>query len=80
MMETLADELENSGNLRVNAINPGATRTQMRSYAYPAEDPMTVAPPEAIQPLYNFLMGPDSQSVNGQSIDAQSELSPKDLG
>lgn len=78
MMQTLADEYSNSGNLRVNCINPGATRTQMRAYAYPGEDPRTIASPEEIQPLYLYLMGPDSQGVTGESIDAQGEGAPAD--
>lgn len=32
---------------RVNAVNPGPTRTRMRAEYDPSEDPMTVKPPEA---------------------------------
>lgn len=71
MMQLLADELENISNIRVNAINPGATRTNMRAHAYPAEDPSTLKTPEDIMPLYLYLMGEDSLKVNGQSLDAQ---------
>lgn len=71
MMEVLADELEEAFNIRVNAINPGATRTQMRAKAYPAEDPNTLKTPAEILPTYLYLMGKDSEGVNGQSIDAQ---------
>lgn len=71
MMQLLADELENISNIRVNAINPGATRTSMRAFAYPAEDPNTLKTPADIMPLYLYLMGDDSLDVNGQSIDAQ---------
>lgn len=71
MMQLMADELENVTNIRVNAINPGATRTNMRAFAYPAEDPNTLKTPEEIMPLYLYLMGNDSLSVNGESIDAQ---------
>ena len=71
MMQTLADELKDTSNVKVNCINPGATRTQMRASAYPAEEPASVCPPEAIMPLYNFLMGADSAGVTGQSLDAQ---------
>ncbi|MGB0942272.1 MAG: YciK family oxidoreductase [Marinomonas sp.] len=71
MMQLLAEELENTTEIRVNAINPGATSTTMRSRAYPAEDPNTIASPEDIMPLYLYLMGDDSKDVNGQSIDAQ---------
>lgn len=68
--QVLADELEGS-NIRVNAINPGATRTKMRATAFPAEDKYTLKTPEQIAPLYLYLMGKDSETINGQSIDAQ---------
>lgn len=71
MMQTLADELENTSSIRVNCINPGATRTSMRSSAYPAEEPATVCPPEDIMGLYTYLMGKDSLEVSGESLDAQ---------
>ncbi|MEH6470755.1 MAG: YciK family oxidoreductase [Halopseudomonas sp.] len=71
LMQVLADELENTSNIRVNAINPGATRTNMRATAYPGENPNQLATPEQIMPTYLFLMGPDSKGTNGQSIDAQ---------
>ncbi|MCO7223860.1 YciK family oxidoreductase [Pleionea sp. CnH1-48] len=67
--QVLADELEKS-NIRVNTINPGATRTKMRAKAYPVEDPMTVKTPAEIMPLYLYLMGADSAEVHGQRIDA----------
>jgi NAD(P)-dependent dehydrogenase (short-subunit alcohol dehydrogenase family) len=71
LMQTLADEISNVSNIRSNCINPGATRTQMRADAYPAENPGTLKTPEDIMPLYLYLMGPDSIDINGQSLDAQ---------
>lgn len=71
MAQTLADELENTSTVRVNCINPGATRTTMRAAAYPAEEPATVCPPAHIMWLYTYLMGKDSIGVSGQSLDAQ---------
>lgn len=71
MMQTLADETRNTSAIKVNCINPGATRTRMRANAYPGEDPATVCPPEAILGLYFYLMGKDSAGVTGQSLDAQ---------
>lgn len=68
--QVLADELEDS-NIRVNSINPGATRTKMRATAFPAEDASRLASPAELSNLYLYLMGADSQSVHGQSIDAQ---------
>ena len=69
MMQILADELENT--IRINSINPGATRTAMRAMAYPAEDPMILPTPDAIMPLYLYLMGADSHAVHGQALNAQ---------
>ncbi|WP_271273373.1 YciK family oxidoreductase [Aliamphritea hakodatensis] len=71
MMQILADELESVTNIRVNCINPGATRTNMRANAYPAENPSTVAAPADIMPVYLYLFGDDSLTIKGQSLDAQ---------
>lgn len=70
MMQVIADEYENS-NLRVNAINPGATKTNMRASAYPAEDKDKLATPADIMPLYVYLMSDDSLTENGKTIKAQ---------
>lgn len=70
MMQVLADELESS-SVRVNCINPGATRTAMRATAYPAEDPNRLKTAAELMPTYLYLMGPDSQQVHGQSLNAQ---------
>lgn len=71
LMEVLADELENTSPIRVNCINPGATRTQMRVTAYPGEPPQTNPAPAEIMPVYLYLMGGDSKEINAQSLNAQ---------
>ena len=71
LSQVLAQELENTSNIRVNTINPGGTRTSMRAQAYPGEDPQTRKTPEEIMPVYLYLLGPDSKDVNGLSLDAQ---------
>ncbi|WP_221801231.1 YciK family oxidoreductase [Oceanobacter mangrovi] len=73
LMQVLSQELENTSRIRVNCINPGATRTSMRAAAYPAENPAHVTPAEDLMPLYLYLMSPSSVGVNGQSLDAQGE-------
>ena len=78
LMQILADELETNTKIRVNSINPGATRTSMRATAYPGEDIKTVTPPQAIMPLYLYLMGSDSSEVKGQTMDAQKSYSSKE--
>lgn len=70
-VQVLADEVDNQYAIRVNTLNPGATRTQMRRGAFPGEDPETLRTPDDIMPTYLWLMGPDSQGVNGEQVDAQ---------
>jgi NAD(P)-dependent dehydrogenase (short-subunit alcohol dehydrogenase family) len=72
LMETLADELVNTSQIRVNCINPGATRTRMRALAYPAENPEILKTPDDIMPIYLYLMGDQSRAITGRSFDAQS--------
>jgi NAD(P)-dependent dehydrogenase (short-subunit alcohol dehydrogenase family) len=69
--QVMAEELVNKPNIRVNAVNPGATRTAMRAAAYPAEDPARLKTPEDILGVYLYLLGPDSRGVTGRSFDAQ---------
>ena len=71
LMQVLADEVDGITNVRANSVNPGATRTDMRAQAYPGENPVNNPLPEAIVPVYLYLMGPDSKGVNGQAFDAQ---------
>ena len=70
LSQVLADEHRQS-NLRVNCINPGATRTNMRLEAFPGEDRDALKRPEDILPTYLYLLGPDSRDMTGQSLDAQ---------
>lgn len=70
-MQVLADELENTSRVRVNSLNPGATNTAMRRTAYPAEAPTTNPSPEAIMPLYLYLMSDDSAGRTGEAFNAQ---------
>ncbi|MDH5620024.1 MAG: YciK family oxidoreductase [Gammaproteobacteria bacterium] len=70
LSQVLADE-HRHGKLRSNCINPGATRTNMRLAAYPAEDRDLLKRPEEILAPYVYLLGPDSKGVTGESFDAQ---------
>jgi NAD(P)-dependent dehydrogenase (short-subunit alcohol dehydrogenase family) len=47
MARSWADETKNYP-LRVNCVDPGATRTAMRAQAVPGEDPMTLPHPSEI--------------------------------
>ena len=70
MAQILADEHRES-SMRVNYINPGATRTGMRLAAYPGEDRDLLKTPEEILATYIYLLGADSTGVNGERFDAQ---------
>jgi NAD(P)-dependent dehydrogenase (short-subunit alcohol dehydrogenase family) len=71
LSQILASELENISQVRVNALNPGPARTQMRLQAYPSENPETVPLPETLVNPYLALLGPASRGVTGRSFDAQ---------
>ena len=64
----LAEELENTSKIRVNIINPGATRTTMRAAAYPTEDPRDLKTPADLVPLYLYLMGPEGSAEHGRTF------------
>ncbi len=70
LSQVLADEHRHT-SLRSNCINPGATRTNMRLAAYPAEDRDALKRPEEILAPYIYLLGPDSNGITGESFDAQ---------
>ena len=69
LTQAWADELEAEG-IRVNAVNPGGTRTQMRAAGYPQEDPLTLPTPEEITPVFVWLARADTQ-ITGESVDAR---------
>lgn len=71
LMQVLQLELENTSNIRVNSVNPGATATKMRNQAFPAENPETLPSPEDIMPVYLYLLGPDSREIKGQQLNAR---------
>lgn len=70
LSQVLADE-HRQGKLRVNCINPGATRTGMRLEAFPGEDRDKLKRPEEVLAPYLFLLGPASKGITGESLDAQ---------
>ena len=71
LMQTIAEELENTTSIRVNSLNPGGTRTNMRRDAYPAENPETVQTAESLMPIYLYLMSAEAQNIHGQALNAR---------
>jgi NAD(P)-dependent dehydrogenase (short-subunit alcohol dehydrogenase family) len=64
-------ELETFPNLRINAVVPGAVQCPQRKKSHPGEVHERLPKPEAIMPLYLYLMGHDSTGVSGQVFEAQ---------
>lgn len=58
MVTCWAAETEQTA-MRINLLDPGATRTQMRADAFPGEDPETLKVPDAIAGLFVDLCMPD---------------------
>jgi NAD(P)-dependent dehydrogenase (short-subunit alcohol dehydrogenase family) len=71
--QVLAAELGASG-VRVNSVNPGATRTDMRAHAYPDEDPGTLPTPEDIAEIFVHLASDASRDITGQAFEARDYL------
>ncbi len=70
LTQILAAELEERG-IRVNAVDPGGMRTDMRAAAYPEEDPMTRITPEDNTAVFLYLASDESKGVTGERFKAQ---------
>lgn len=75
LTQVLADEVKEFG-IRVNSVNPGPTRTEMRAEAYPEEDPLTLPTPEQITPIFVHLASAHSENLTGQMLEAQDWSEP----
>ena len=70
LTQILAAELQESG-VRVNAVDPGGMRTDMRAAAYPDEDPQTKITPEENTAVFLYLASDESEGVTGERFKAQ---------
>lgn len=70
LAQTLAEEVEKA-SVSVNVVNPGATHTNMRAQAYPAEDKTAIAQPEDVLGPFMYFLCETDRSVTGHSVDAQ---------
>ena len=58
-MKIWAEELENTSNIRVNSLDPGAVRTSLRRRSHPGENQETLASPQSITGAYLKLLSMD---------------------
>lgn len=70
LAEVLAEELS-AARIRVNSIDPGPTRTQLRAQAYPAELPQTSGTPASLIPAYVYLLSAASRGYTGCKLHAR---------
>lgn len=57
--------------IRVNAVNPGGMRTEMREDAYPAEDPESVPAPAEVVDVFLWLASEAAAGVTGKRFEAR---------
>ena len=70
LTQILAAELAER-SIRVNAVDPGGMRTDMRAAAYPEEDPQTRITPEENTAVFLYLASDESREVTGERFKAQ---------
>jgi NAD(P)-dependent dehydrogenase (short-subunit alcohol dehydrogenase family) len=70
LTQILAAELKDRG-IRVNSVDPGGMRTDMRAAAYPDEDPTTRITPEENTAVFLYLASDESIDVTGERFKAQ---------
>jgi len=78
-LTALAAEEVRADGVRINAVNPGGTRTAMRASAYPEEDPMRLPQPETLTGIFVYLASDESREVTGKSLDAPDWLAKNSL-
>jgi NAD(P)-dependent dehydrogenase (short-subunit alcohol dehydrogenase family) len=70
MLAAYADETEHAGRLRVQIIDPGATRTRMRQLAFPGEEPDSVKSPDVVAAAIVEKLRGDAKTDTRYRVDA----------
>ena len=74
LLTILADEWDKTPNLRVNGVVPGPMRSPLRAQTHPGDDITRLPPPEALVPLYLYLLAGQPKSESGGVIDGEAWL------
>ena len=69
LSEIISDELESISKFKIFSFDPKATQTDMRSLAYPAEDPALVKKPEELIKYYLWMLSGESSSSKSTYIE-----------
>ena len=68
MMKIIAGEYRGDIKMRVNSLDTGPARTNLRVMNYPGEDPDILPRPEEFIGAYLYFMGPDAGTESGHSV------------
>tara|TARA_B100000287_G_scaffold39417_1_gene35974 strand:+ start:226 stop:975 length:750 start_codon:yes stop_codon:yes gene_type:complete len=74
LAEILNDEVESISNLKIFNFDPKATQTDMRSIAYPAEDPTTIKKPNELIKYYLWMLSEESSSFKNSHLEYGDEI------
>ena len=74
LAEILNDELESISNFKIFNFDPKATQTDMRSIAYPAEDPASIKKPNELIKYYLWMLSKESSSFKNSHIKFGDEI------
>ena len=74
LAEILNDELESISNFKIFNFDPKATQTDMRSIAYPAEDPASIKKPNELIKYYLWMLSQESSSFKNSYIEFGDEI------
>jgi NAD(P)-dependent dehydrogenase (short-subunit alcohol dehydrogenase family) len=70
MLGAYADETAHAGRLRVQIVDPGATRTRMRQLAFPGEEPDSLKGPEVVAAAIVGQLQGDAETGSRIRVDA----------
>ena len=68
MLKILAAEYQGERFMRVNGVDSGPLRTQMRVQHYPGENPNKNPTPESVIAPYLYFLGPDAGRTTGEIV------------
>lgn len=69
MLGAYADETAHAGKLRVQIVDPGATRTRMRQLAFPGEEPASLKGPEVVADAILAAIASDAETGSRVRVD-----------
>lgn len=73
LSQTLSEELAGTG-VKIYAISPGRTATELRRKLAPEEDPTSIMQPDAVADVIAMLVGEGERTLDGQNIIVRQQI------